>query len=573
MNTEEWKAMCNMVGWSEKRISANHRIPILGFNAALYPYQALCVYHLMRRNRQIGGNLLADEMGYGKTRSALAVVGLERWLSLRWADIAQSREAGDNRHLPEYSEQQIFSEDEKKQKCTVPYVSDEWGISCPCTPGNATYRWFPQVGINIAIVPTMNVWYEEWINLFGHTPSEPLNMQLSVAHGTEIPEAPRLGENTPENTKLVEMNKRENEDDGTYYVDPNANRHMILTTRRSYNTKVEKMLGLDNFVVGIAFHDECHQEHNMTAGIPKVLRQMTNWQEEGGWNRAFTIPITATPLGREGSEILAIVAPWELPEWSEDRVLRILTHQHLRRVVEAIEKLVRLGRTKSPEVTNLRTRVQAWFKEGPQLMMIQRTRSTMWFDGRGLLNLPPHEYRDVPVRFPPQYREDLKALTARDVQALKADQKRRIRKYKYENVTNTVPKSMQVSKIGAYNSAVYRSRLAATIPVLAQLCGKDPDLRLTHEELQENNWATLKEPIVSTRSTKGKKKSKDKPNPYLTVRRQIGRSPKLIALDNIIAELGRDFRNRREKLVVMSSAPTIAILVHMVCQRFQQGRL
>lgn len=140
----DWESCCEMFGIDPTQNTPHDKVQVAGLREPLYRFQAFGVFWQMIQSRNAGGGIVGDSPGLGKTLTYLALLVVERQLSILWNQVELSRLNGDTLHLPEKG-QYIGA------VCPSP-PGPGW-ICCPCVNAGPTSKLPSMPGVRMALVP------------------------------------------------------------------------------------------------------------------------------------------------------------------------------------------------------------------------------------------------------------------------------------------------------------------------------------------------------------------------------------------------------------------------------------
>lgn len=139
-----WEECCRMFEIDSLKNTPNDRVSIAGLKYPLYQFQAFGIFWQMIQSRNVGGGIVADSPGLGKTLSFLGLLVVERQLSILWDRVNKSRQKRDGLHLPAR---------DQLPTAVCPSPPGPGWITCPCVTRAPTARLEPIPGVRMALVP------------------------------------------------------------------------------------------------------------------------------------------------------------------------------------------------------------------------------------------------------------------------------------------------------------------------------------------------------------------------------------------------------------------------------------
>jgi hypothetical protein len=324
-NLSRWQECCLLFRIDPDKTGIDERVAIAGIQTPLFQYQAFAVYWQMKTSREVGGGIVADTPGLGKTLISLALIVVERQLCMMWDDVVKSRENNDGNHLQQ----------NEPGVCPTAKLEERKGwIACPCASSSPASRMPKKMGVRIAVVPAslMSNWRKNWA---AHVDSSntKLGMRLLLAHTESYNNALTAEVATnPMNLTFLRAEIKHRAPDAARGA---QDRFLVLTTPQSYDSFIgifayrtipkqggkgpkEKVQTLQEFVdkrsntsklhwhkggqkfkisFGIGIVDECHDPYKRTAGGPGVLARLPG--NPFCWGLSGT-PLDQTPRVVEG---------------------------------------------------------------------------------------------------------------------------------------------------------------------------------------------------------------------------------------------------------------------------------
>lgn len=140
----DWESCCRMFQIDPTQNTPHDRVKIAGLHEPLYRFQAFSVFWQMVQSRNAGGGIVADSPGLGKTLTYLALLVVERQLTILWQRVELSRTNKDNLHLP--AKGQFVG-------AVCPNPAGSGWICCPCANEGPTSQLPPIPGVRMALVP------------------------------------------------------------------------------------------------------------------------------------------------------------------------------------------------------------------------------------------------------------------------------------------------------------------------------------------------------------------------------------------------------------------------------------
>ena len=467
---------------------------------------------------------------------------VERWLQIAHAQVNESRAAGRHRkHLP------MGTADVPQAVDAQCPSGDPFPICCPCVQRNPSANLVPKFGPVLLLVPALLIpnWMEEWEKAVDES-SEPLGMCLRVGH---------TGSSTAKKLSHKDKKYLTTKDETSVAHRLEQSRWVVLTSSGSYEGQVHKILRSEvvhpppvkgsrlrrptayaDFVQwGRVFRDEFHLEKSIGTKSISIIKGLQGVPYK--WMMSGT-PFEVSPNDLEG-----YIGVLETPEWKADERLRECTVERLQDMGKRFGALVRGKAFETFEP------LAEEFGRLLRTLMIRRVTETDWWGGP-IVELPPHEHRDIDCGLDPRYAE-----------AVRTEQERVRRNYeaKFAEVHNhwvTAGRPGGVDlepKPSHYRffTANWKSRLFASIPALAHLAERE-ELELTAPELKGMRVYDENE-------------DENDQSVYEQYLDQIVRSSAKIRQIGVILDLlGTDYKDRKEKILIMTEFPVAALIIYLV---------
>ncbi|KAF8851200.1 hypothetical protein BDZ45DRAFT_154859 [Acephala macrosclerotiorum] len=232
---------------------------------------------------------------------------------------------------------------------------------------------------------------------------------------------------------------------------------------------------------------------------------------------------------------------WKYPPYS------LATKTEFRKIINDHKEIVANGQAGTKTSPDLIQRMTEKFQQVLVGFMIRRTTETKWFR-QNIVDLPPDTFTNEPkVKIPARFKPSFKILRSRAQRKMDRDLKKRKAKQK-SSQTNAKPAAKK------FESASRILRMAETIPALAEIV-------LEREKNNEKRWE------LTARELKDKKWYEANDSLYNTYLLRLSNSPKLRLLErSVLKILAKDKLGRDEKVIVFSSFPAIAFIVHLWLQ-------
>ena len=561
---KRWLDCCRLFQIDPSETGMKERVRIAGIKQPLFQYQAFAVYWQMINGRRFGGGFVADMPGLGKTLTFLALIVVERQLSLLWEEVHKSRMAKDGKHLPITG--QVMTD-----VCPSQNERPDW-IACPCVFSNVTSQLLAQPGIRIAIVPAslMLNWRVEWKKSIDTTRKD-LDMRMLLAHEGSVADHAEMSQmaNLPANMSMLRADKVHRAPDKAKL---NQERFLILTTVQGYDAWIKRFkyggtgsqvmvpeLNLRktkyiwttghkfNIQFGIACVDESHEDYHIEKGRAGVLGRLPG--NPICWGYSGT-PLDKSPRCLEGVlwalEKQAKKANMEslASGWAQNIDMKDFRREVFDKVCKDFEACNKSGSTNPSTLDTLKTQLLLFLST----FMIRRVSEHQWF-GHPLVALNTNLHRDVFLLHNNKYDEKIKALTPE----IKADAVDRLKKIQaiWDNAPET-QRSFERPRALGFNNMIhtqYKLRILATCPTLIKLTTGENALTLKTDELKK--WRGTNE----------------KNSPYAKILPEIfENSPKLMWLRECILDLekSRDVDGAEHKMIIITCFNCIALILKLV---------
>jgi hypothetical protein len=574
------------------KVGIDEMVTIAGLKNPLYQYQAFGVWWQMYTSRRLGGGIVGDEMGLGKSLSFLAYIVVERQLAFLWDDIEKSRKGTDGkpdgRHLSLSVAPNTFF------RCPSEDSRGPGWITCPCLPQSATHEMKPMPGCRLAIVPPTLIqqWHKQWNDHIDEDQKQ-LSMRIAIAKAGLFDPNERTDINDAKHAKNISllgaqrMLKSEGgpQGSGPDQSRPGMERVLLLTTAKDYKSWVVKTFSYDGYVeklsgrkrewvkgkkhgivFGIAMIDECHEDYLKGKGRPEILAQLNPILRPFIWGYSGT-PLPNTPRGLEG--IL-----WAIEEQKEKAPaygaigrksleLHNINPRVFGNICKEFETKVKKGLGYKGLMPDLPKQLLPYLYH----FMIRRQADTLWFN-RPLIKLNPHYHQDVFLK----HKEDKKWIDFVDQYKPKIEAEKNLKLIILEAVWDekdeaTKARESKPTKLSfnAECQAEWQLRMLATFPFLVtHLIGQNHTRRL-NAKLE----FTAKE-CMQWRSAKDEKKS-----PYFkNLSDIVETSAKCAWLYKFIRQMQKssgmvkfqgNWVKREHKLVIITSFSVVGLILKLVC--------
>lgn len=457
-------------------------------------------------------------------------------------------------------------------KCPSAHLLD---IACPCEC-DLVRRLVPKVGLAVVYVPAkiMGTWLAELTKLVDFEDRKVMQLRVFyVQHQTYWDVSAEMV--SDDNIHLLRCNQDGSTPDG-------QERFLVVIAAQSYDRRFKQMLKSEwnhNFTLGQIFVNEFHETKSDTATILTQIETYKNdiiasiqsrdprlddeteeeWHERLKDAYRSELPhvygFSATPWMKSFNDLAAMVKLIEQPWWSSDPTWKSMTGAECRETGAHTERME--ART-TPVAKEERKKNVARMKALLDHLMIKRTASSRTIDGKGpLVILPPHQTRKVLCHLSAEHR---KLLQDADKTITKQAQR------EYESLCGQAEergKPIPKASLKSYFSKAVKLRAPTVIPNLLPFAEKY-GLKLTDDELR--NAKGCNRPVFSELEGKEEDwlKCPEDSLYQLHLDQLTKDAPKLLALKNIIDQLGEDIYGRPEKLVIFTSSPVVSMIVGLV---------
>lgn len=563
----DWDSCCRMFQVDSYKTSLDDRVPVAGLHQPLFQYQAFAVFWQMIMSRNAGGGIVADSPGLGKTLTFLAMLVVERQLSILWQDVEVNRQIGSRKHLPK--EGQNIDD-----VCPSQGRPNRHGwILCPCVESGPTSRMEPNHGVRLALVPPALItnWRLQWQQHINLAVIE-LDMRLLVtsqdSQGFGHFQLADRAENINA-LKATEVGR------GPDSARPGQERFLVLTTAQSYDSWADKfkrggpgttvealetsVINGDNFrwkkgqykyriQFGIACADESHEEVRGTQGRVDILARLPG--NPWCWGYSGT-PFSHSPRSLQGI-LSAIEKQCVRPDitstvtrWSRHALYKQFTKQIFDKLCADFVEYAKNKRQNQDMLDTLLQRLQSFLTT----FMIRRTPDTQWF-GHDLVGLGPSIHQEINLTHNRQWDEAIAALEP-GIQDYMADRLRLLQRdwNRVPPQERTTPEPTSLGFRNTVNTR-YLLRILATCPSLVKFIDQRNEFSLKNEEIKQ--W----------------RGNSEKRSPYAkNIKEIFEHSPKLLWLRKFLIDLDetRDVNGDEQKVIILTSFNCIGLVTKLVC--------
>jgi SNF2 family DNA or RNA helicase len=411
----------------------------------------------------------------------------------------------------------------------------------------------PKKGPVIIFVPAKLLanWVQEWFKFIDES-NEKLQMKLLVGYGSPVKGATQL-----RNSDYIDNLRSPLIEGGNSLPQEGQERYVVLTTVGSYDRQVSRFLkhfihkgkpakGLGSrsktpppdvysaVSWGRLFRDEFHEQKNSGTAALNVIQNIP-----GMPYRWF---LSGTPFEVSPMDISAYMRTLESASWQTHDQLRSCTTEAMSKLSSEFATLSRRGQT-GEEFDKVATS----FRRVLQQLMIRRTDQSKWF-GKPVVELPPHESRDIQCPLLPRYLPMVKELEQRGRNVFRQIYKQATKEKRGRQKKGKFDVQKMAMNLYYRSSISHKLRLIASFPALVDFVS-DLGMELTWEELR--SYGLRDEDLDKT--------------PYIQhLDDIIASSSKATEIRQLVDSLKTDYLNRPEKLVILTCFPTAVILLYRV---------
>ncbi|EFW13350.1 conserved hypothetical protein [Coccidioides posadasii str. Silveira] len=515
------------------------KILIRGMLRDAPPHQLYCAFWMLLKDQGLEqGGFIADEMGIGKTMEVILYFVLGAWIIYNRLHIKQCRKdpAMANKHLPAVMDTEEGHKGPKQHHLRCP-SQDMFPILCACVPDGVTARCLsqPLQGAMLVVVPKglLLPWAREWADSIPGDSGNCLKLNLFIGHGDLTPtKVGNLGHAFIQTAQHATLRQHDLGPQQCY-------RHMFLTTPGSLSSRV--MIPLHDIQKQDAqqlrwravIRDECHQEKGFDSKTIRQFREINSAAGKQGY---------AQPPGY----MLSWMTILATAGWENDARLQFAQHDQWKTLSARVQLLISKKQLSRTDQIEFRSAAHQ-FGQVLECLMIRRTTETSWFN-KPIMELPPNRHHDVLCSLEPKVRDELQRREEREIQKLKDSYMRSLQEWK---------KHGQGSKPELSSQTFFKksriNRIIAIFPALLDLMKTEQrELKLTDEEMMENGWHA----------------GGDKEAPYIhAIDALANSSSKCRAIQHILQGMGRDYRGRPEKIVILTEFPRVVHMLEMWLQK------
>ena len=186
------------------------------------------------------------------------------------------------------------------------------------------------------------------------------------------------------------------------------------------------------------------------------------------------------------------------------------------------------------------------FSELLSIFVIRRTSQTIWF-GQQLVKLPPHESRDIRCALDSKYASNFQQFQDRIRAKVEKEFVANMERWKASGSKGNPPVLAVQNLVGAS----YKARVCATFPYLTRLLAEGT-VDLTWSQILDNKWHL-----------------NPQQSPYSqNLDAIIGSSKKIVEIEKILDDLKTDIHGNHEKLVILTIAPMVALIIYLVSSKW-----
>ena len=490
-------------------------------------------------------------MSFQQTLEVLAHRIANTWLVIAKKDIAADRadkSTTPKRHLPE-------NHTAADQCPTEPYP-----FACPCSQSSESYRLEPINSAALIISPKglLTTWLKEFCHHVDHQHAVGKRLKMWVAHGEGASLNRNLSKSYNLNIKLspsvdeLQILRRDRQNNtarnGAHFI-------IILTTSGSYHSQlgsriqfqirpaeynaegqeIRNAVTKSDLLWGLIYRDEFHKEKKNSSGTPTLIRDINKLHSDCVFPALWFL--SGTPFEKGPSDLEAYIALLENEDWSEKRKFKKYTQE---KVVEMGKEFGRL--VKHPRSVQDHQGFISRFSALLALFMIRRTSQTDWF-GQELVKLSLHESRDIRCALDSKYAANFKEFQAQVRAKVEREHIANMQRWKASGSKGNRPDLCVQNLVGAS----YKARICATFPYLTKLLAENT-VDLTWSQILKEKWHL-----------------NPKESPYSKhLDAIIGSSKKIVEIEKILDDLKTDIHGNPEKLVILSIAPTVALVIYLV---------
>ncbi|EER22853.1 SNF2 family N-terminal domain containing protein [Coccidioides posadasii C735 delta SOWgp] len=521
------------------------KILIRGMLRDAPPHQLYCAFWMLLKDQGLEqGGFIADEMGIGKTMEVILYFVLGAWIIYNRLHIKQCRKdpAMANKHLPAVMDTEEGHKGPKQHHLRCP-SQDMFPILCACVPDGVTARCLsqPLQGAMLVVVPKglLLPWAREWADSIPGDSGNCLKLNLFIGHGDLTPtKVGNLGHAFIQTAQHATLRQHDLGPQQCY-------RHMFLTTPGSLSSRV--MIPLHDIQKQDAqqlrwravIRDECHQEKGFDSKTIRQFREINSAAGKQGYAPATWL-LSGTPYDKGPTDMLSWMTILATAGWENDARLQFAQHDQWKTLSARVQLLISKKQLSRTDQIEFRSAAHQ-FGQVLECLMIRRTTETSWFN-KPIMELPPNRHHDVLCSLEPKVRDELQRREEREIQKLKDSYMRSLQEWK---------KHGQGSKPELSSQTFFKksriNRIIAIFPALLDLMKTEQrELKLTDEEMMENGWHA----------------GGDKEAPYIhAIDALANSSSKCRAIQHILQGMGRDYRGRPEKIVILTEFPRV---VHML---------
>ena len=525
-------------------------------------------YQTINEKYDVNGGVCADQMGLGKTVTAILAHLLNRLIVINQQAVQDSRAKKDGLHLTR------SAGEAKDAQCPSQGSLPIW---CTCVDENP-YSAFERLdGPTLVIAPpkALLAWKKNIKLVFGEDYSATIyenmgknkgtaDIQFRIVHGDYMGTAWECRKN---DTKFLLSHKERNSDDSddeSYNPPTDSSRFIVATTIGCWKQRYLCSLGeilpearyRSNAVAWLhVFLDEFHATKNSQTQLWTITRELAL---QALPNNIYLWGYSGTPAGTGPGDLAAFLQTLAIgreEEWGEKPNRKLLLGPNIHALQAKMNKMVRMKAELSKEAEKEMGAIIDGFRDVVSQFVIGRSMNTRWFNNEPLIKINARRVDwNIHVKYTPEVLKRLNGATDELKKEIDAAHEKKLAEWKRKGSNaNQKPTKPHWSS----SAFAHKLRIFADFPELQLWKNKGEDFNVSFTGS-----------FLEGDKKKGYTFDHYK-NPGQSIFKQelpsiVASSPKIDALKTVLALLGTNCKGRPEKLVVFTAFPVAAFIIYLV---------